>query len=1128
MKTNQTKCMKFYTFLMHKLIMLIHQQYSPDVISGVFNQQLTKKILMRAKLTFVFLVTLFLQMGIAANAQRITLSAKNKSLKEVFKQIGKQSGYQFLYGDEALSGSRRINIVANNASLDEVLKQCFAGQPITYTIVDKTVIIKPAIPIRTTYMVAAGFLKGKVTESKTGLPMAGVTIKLDGEGASFTKTSDEAGNYAFGNLKPGVYKISWHFIGYTTQSKEISIADGQNSDLNVVLQEESALLGELVVVGFGTQKKADLTGAVGVVNVEKSLTSRPVTNVQELLAGTVPGLNISKGSGAVGSGASLNIRGTSTIGGSSGVLVLIDGFPGNIYTLNPNDIESISVLKDAASASIYGSRAANGVLLVTTKKGNKTGKPMVEVNSSVGVQKPQFMLDFVGSADYMKLWDQALVNDGKQPLYGAKGLEDLAAGKYSDNKWYKEIYKNNTIINTNNIAISGGTENITYRVSGSYDYQDGTLPNNNYNKYVFRPDLNIKISNKLKLATNLQYTQTYILQPQGGTDAWQSQAARAAPISPIYTSQGQYGLGSSMVGNTIAGLNEGGYNNAKYKELFGVADLIYTPIENLNIKGSYARTSTDQRTTDRLLAYNLYDDKGEIAARKNLVTGLTESFSSNYRNVFQATADYAYNLSNHTFKALAGYSQEYVYSNGFSAYRDNLPFGNIDVLNTGSSTNMQNSGTASDVAIRSYFGRLNYDYNGKYLLQANIRADGSSRFAKGHKWGYFPSFSAGWNIHKESFFTLPWVSSLKFRGSWGILGDAEKVGLYPTAEVLTYSPIIYGFNGVTVPGAYNGVSVNKGISWEESKQTDIGIDMTLFGQKIAITVDYFMNKRDNILNNPPVSAEFGLPAPFSNLLKMDSKGWEFLVNYKDNSGDFNWGFDFNTSFSKNKVVDLAGKGPQIGDTYTDVGLQYQLPYGLKASGLFQNADEIANSPNQGPNVFPGNIKYQDTNNDNVIDGKDRVILNDKVVMRFGSNLNFGWKNFDLSANVTGALNGMRYMSGYEGWAFFLSQNARPLALDNWTPDNPNASYPRLSIQNTSNDTKFSSYWLRKADYLKIQNIQLGYQLSQSVLSKLKLNSLRLFTSVQNLATITNYPGFDPEGGYYPLSRTLSFGLNLKF
>lgn len=1106
--------------------MPISQLLYVKAISSYRGNQLTRKIIMRAKLTFIILVTAFLQLTMAANAQRISVSARNKDLKTVLRQVESQSGYQFLYGDEILAGAK-ISLNMRNVPIEEFLRKCFAGQPFTYSIVDKTIVIRRA-PMKTTYLVTMGSLKGTVRDSKSGTALPGVTIKLDGEGVLLTQTSDDKGAYAFLNLKTGSYTISWNYVGYNTVKKEIVVTEGQNPAIDVPLIELSAQLEELVVVGFGTQKKTDLTGAVGVVNVEKSLASRPVTNVQELLSGTVPGLNIAKGSGAVGSGASVNIRGTSTIGGSSGVLVLIDGFPGNIYTLNPNDIESISVLKDAASAAIYGSRAANGVLLVTTKKG-KSGKATLEINSSVGVQQPQFMLDFVGSADYMRMWDRALINDGKQPLYGEKGLADLAAGKYPDNKWYQEIYKKNALINNNNIAIAGGTENVTYRISGAYDYQDGTLPNNDYNKYVFRPDVKVKLSDKLSVMANLQYTQTYIKQPQGGTDIWQSQSARAAPISPIYTANGQYGIGSSMVGNTIAAVNEGGYNYAKYKELFGVADIVYTPIKDLTIKGSYARASTDQRTTDRLVSYNLYDDNGGIAAKKNLVTGLTESFSANYRNTYQLTADYAKQIGKHGLKGLAGYSQEYYYTDNFSAFRDNLPFDNVNVLNTGSSTNMQNTGSASDMAIRSYFGRLNYDYDGKYLLQANVRADGSSRFAKGNKWGYFPSFSAGWNIHKEAFFDVKWINALKIRGSWGILGDAEKVGAYATSEVLTYSPIIYGFNGVTVPGAYNGVAVNKNITWEESRQADIGIDVTLFKQKLNLTVDYFHNNRKNILNNPPVSAEFGLPAPFSNLLRMESKGWEFLGSYRDAASDFRWGVDLNAAFSKNKVADLGGRGFQIsGDTYSDVGLQYQLPYGLHAIGLFQSAAEIAASPNQGPNVFPGNIKFEDLNGDNIIDGKDRMILNDKVVVRFGGNLNFGWKNFDLSANFTGAFNGKRYMSGYEGWAFYLSQNARPLAIDNWTPDNPGASYPRLSIQYTANDTKYSSFWLRNADYIKIQNVQLGYQLPQALLAKLKLNYLRLFVSGQNLATITNYDGFDPEGGYYPLSRTLSFGLNLKF
>lgn len=1109
--------MKFYNAVGYKLAMLI-----PD-------RALQKRIIMRAKITFVLLITLFLQIGLAANAQRITLSARNSPLKSVFKQISKQSGYQFLYSDELLAETKLVNIEARAVSLAEILKQCLSGQELSYSIVDKTIVIKPVRLIKTTYLLASGIVKGKVTESK-GQPMAGVTIKLEGLGEEQVKSTDGQGNYMFSSIKPGSYKLSYYYLGYTTQSRMVVVAEGENPDLNVVLEEAAAQLGEIVVVGFGTQKKADLTGAVGVVNVEKSLNSRPVTNVQELLAGTVPGLNISKGSGAVGSGASLNIRGTSTIGGSSGVLVLIDGFPGNINTLNPNDIENISVLKDAASASIYGSRAANGVLLVTTKRGKKGGKPTIEINTNIGFQQPQFMLDFVGSADYMRLWDQALINDGKQPLYGAQGQADLASGKYADNKWYREIYKKNSLINNNSLSISGGNDNVTYRVSGSYDYQDGTLPNNNYNKYTFRPDVTVKISDKITAATNLQYTQTYIREPQGGINLSQSQAARIAPVNPIRTANGQYAKGSAIAGNPIAGVNEGGYNYRKYQELFGVADITYTPIANLNIKGSYARTSSQVDSTDRVLSYNLYEENGDLAAKRNPTTSMKRSFGNEYRNVFQLTTDYAHQLDKHGFKALAGYSQEYFYTNYFNAYREGLPFNSIDILNTGTSTTATNSEFAQDVAIRSFFGRLNYDYDGKYLLQANLRADGSSRFANGNKWGYFPSFSGGWNIHKESFFKAGWINTLKIRGSWGILGDAEKIGYYPTAELLEYRPIVYGFNGVAVPGAYNATAVNKNIRWEESRQTDIGIDLSVFEQKLSVSVDYFNNNRVNILNNPPVSAEFGLPAPISNQFKMKSKGWEFLINYKDKAGDFNWGVDFNASFSKNKITDLAGRSALIedGNKYSDLGLQYQVPYGLKAIGLFQSVDEINNSPSQGPNIFPGNIKYQDLNNDNLIDGKDRMILNDKVVVRYGGNLNVGWKNFDLSANVIGSLNGMRYMSGYEGWAFYLSQNARPFALDNWTPEKPDASYPRLSVQNTANDTKYSSYWLRKAGFLKIQNVQLGYQLPSGTLNKLKLGSLRVFASIQNLATLTDYPGFDPEGGYYPLSRTLSFGLNLKF
>lgn len=1076
------------------------------------------------KLTILLTVVLSVQASAKVIAQNISLHEKKAPLEQVLRDIEKQSGYTFFYNAKDIPAAT-VSLQISNGGINEVLNKVFSALPLSYRIIKNNIVLTKkkaiAIPVTTdqSALIVQYTIHGRVTDS-SGRPIAGASVIVNNtKHGTITNTN---GQYQL-EVVPGD-EIQFSFVGFKTKT----VKAGDATEIDVRLDADITSLDDIVMIGYGTQKRADLTGAVGTVNVAKTMESRPVTNVQELLAGAVPGLNVAKSSGAVGSGASINIRGTSTIGGSSGVLVLIDGFPGNIYTLNPNDIESISVLKDAASASIYGSRAANGVLLVTTKTGKNKGKPVVDVNSDIGVQKPQFKLDFVGTADYMKLWDQALENDGKAPLYGEQGLQDLAAEKYADNKWYIDIYRKSSVITDQNISVSGGSDAVTYRVAGGYDYQDGTLPNNNYKKFVFRPDVKVNISKKVWMDANLQYTETFILQPEGGTDLWQSQAARAAPISPIYTKNGQYGVGSSMVGNPVAAVNEGGFNKSDYKELFGVLDLNYSPLDNWNIKGSFARYSMDQRTTDRVLPYNLYDDNGSIAAKENIVPSLTESYNSNYRNTLQLTSDYSYAYGSHHFKVLAGYSQEYFETDNFDAFRDNLPFDNINVLDVGSQANMQNGGSASDVAIESFFGRVNYDYDNRYLLQANVRSDGSSRFAKGHQWGTFPSFSAGWNINREKFFHVNWISQLKLRGSWGILGDAEKVGYYATAQVLNYNPGIYGFNGSVVPGAYVNTAIDPDITWERAKQSDLGLDLGLFDQKIGVTVDYFYNKRDNILYAPPVPVEYGLGGPVRNLLKMDNKGWEFLFNYKDHAGDFNWGTDLNLSFSKNKVTDLGGTGPWIGDqTYTNVGTQLNLPYGLVATGLFKDSNDVK-SQDQGPNVFPGNIKYKDQDGNGVIDGNDRRILNTKVPVNFGGDLNFSWKGFDVSANFYGMLNNYRYISGYEGWAFYLSQNARPWALDSWTPANPNASYPRLSIQYTSNDTKYSSYWLRKANYIKIQNAQLGYLIPGRLLKGSGISYFRLFFSVQNIATITDYPGFDPEGGWYPLSRTFSFGVNLKF
>lgn len=1075
--------------------------------------------------TFLLWACLFCSYAETSHSQnaRVSLHKNRVSLEEILNEIENQTDYLFIYNNQVEVG-RKMSVKVKNRPVSETLSRLFDGTGIEFVLEGTHIILtKGEGPEKR----RAGTPQKRITVTGRVLDMQGAPIP----GANVVEKGTTNGNMTGADGKftltvsPGsILQIS--YIGYTT----VELATGNQTSFTVKLKEDTEMLDEVVVVGFGTQKRVNLTGSIGTVKTDEALKARPVINVQELLAGSVPGMIVSKGSGAAGSGASINIRGTSTIGSSSGVLVLIDGMPGNIYTLNPNDIESVSVLKDAASASIYGSRAANGVILVTTKTAKASERPVVELSSNIGVQNPQFKLDFVGAEEYMRLYDEAMVNDGKDAYFGEQGVRDLKAGKYADNKWYKEIYEKNRLINNTHLALSGKERSIAYRFSVSNDYQDGTLPNNDYNRLIFKPDLRFQLLRNLEVHASMQYTQTNIRNPNGGTTIWQTQASRISPISPIRTATGQYSVGSSMASNPIAGVHEAGYSKERHKEMMAIFDFLYTPLENWNIKGNVATYSHNTTNKDRLNTYYLYDDEGNIAKTENQVSSLKETNSYAFRTQFQFMSDYSFRiLADHHFKVLAGYSQEYYKTNNFWASRDNMPFAGIDVLDVGSS-NKQNGGNAKDVGIQSWFGRINYDFQGKYLFEANLRADGSSRFAKGHRWGVFPSFSAGWNLHREKMLekASAWLSELKIRASWGVLGDAEKVGYYPTAQVLKYDPKIYAFNDALAGGAYNNTAINPNISWEESKQGNIGVDFGVWNQRIKLSADYFLNIRDNILYTAPVPSEFGLTAPLSNLLKMKNQGMEFLGSYRDGANGFSWGFDVNASFSKNKVLEMGASDKWIeGNLVTYLNDRYQLPFGYEAIGLFQSEEEILDSPKQG-NVAPGNIKFKNQNNDNEINGEDRVVLSRKVPVNFGANLHFGYKDFDFSMNMYGCLNTEKYLSGYEGWAFYLSQNARPMHLDAWSETNRDASYPRLTLTNTSNDTQYNSFWLRKANYLKIQNIQIGYTLPKKVLDAAGIKYLRLYLSGQNLATLTGYDGFDPEGSWYPLSRTFSFGFNLQF
>ena len=442
----------------------------------------------------ILVASVALCFNLSAFSQDITLKANNITVKEAIEQIKKSSGYSFVFSSLDLDTKKRVSISVKDAIIEEVVKQLLKGQPgLSYEIQDKKVIIKRAQqPLKREQQ---GEVTGRVIDVN-GEPIIGATVIV--QGTSNGTITDFDGNFTLNAMNNAVLEIS--YIGYEPQQLK-----PQNGKMLVVtLKEDTQALEEVVVVGYGIQRKVNLTGSIGTIKADQALKARSVTNVQELLAGAVPGMTVTKGSGAVGSGATINIHGTSTIGGSSGVLILIDGVPGNLYTLNPNDIESISILKDAASASIYGSRAANGVMLVTTKKGQTSERPVVDFSTNIGIQNPQFKLDFVGAEDYMRLYDEAMVNDGKAAFFGEQGIQDLKNGKYADNKWYKEIYRKNTLINNIHVAVSGKEKSITYRFSLSNDYQEGTLPNNDYNRLIFKPDLHFQLLKNLSAQVNYQ------------------------------------------------------------------------------------------------------------------------------------------------------------------------------------------------------------------------------------------------------------------------------------------------------------------------------------------------------------------------------------------------------------------------------------------------------------------------------------------------------------------------------------------------------------------------------------------------------------------------------------------------
>ncbi len=995
-----------------------------------------------------------------------------------------------------------------------------------------------------------GLVRGTVSEAKGALP--GVSVVLKGS----SKGTQTAANGTYSLPATNSDTLVFSFIGYVSQE----VAVGNRTTIDVTLSDDNRQLNEVVVVGYGTQKKVNLTGAVEMVT-SKDIQSRPITATSTGLQGLLPGVTIQNFQARPGqTGSAIRIRGIGTLNNAN-PLVLIDGIEATLDILNPDDIESISVLKDAASAAIYGSRAANGVILVTTRKGKKDQKPVIGYSGYIGTQMPTRLPRFLGSVDYMTLLNESLANVGKTATFTADEIEKARNGSdpnyYANTDWTNEIYKPQAAQQNHNLNINGGSGNTSYYLSYGYLNQQGLVVGDAFKakRNNIRLRLTTELLDRLQLDANLGYVDRLVSEPASGISEAGGliySAHQISPLVPVRFTSGTWGYGGGST-NPVAVAYDGGTNTFTSQELTTNMSASLNIAKGLRIRGQYGMVMSNSRR-------NIYTGKisyfyPETGAYWYASTQYNSLDNRDYTNRYQSLItqmDYEKQVGKHDFHLLLGYSQEWNRADYFQASRQALTSEDLEVLNNGT-LNQLNSGDASHWALRSGFGRLNYVLAGKYLLEANVRDDGSSRFAKANRFGTFPSVSAGWRIGDEQFMQSlkPVLSDAKIRVSWGMLGNqynslGGNIQYYPylsPIQAVGTMPI----GNVLTSGFAQTVLSNPALQWETITMSNLGLDLQFWQGKLGVTADVFVKQTDNILVRVPLPDVLGFDEPLQNGGKVENRGWETSLNWRDQVGGLRYGLSANLSNVRNRVVGLGNVPPTYGDQIRQVGFPIDAFYGLVSDGLAQKEEFTYNetqktyTPNfpifveDAGKVAPGDVKYRDLNNDGKItlDGDRQVIGSPFPRYTYALRSDLGWRGFDFSFFLQGVGAAEGYIKGSARHAF-INESAKPqeVHLDRWTPDNTGATYPRLTYQQ-GNNQRFSTMWLEKGAYLRLKNIQLGYTVPRSLVGRARIDRLRVYVSADNLFTATNYfYGYDPEttvssGGYYPQIKTIVAGLNIN-
>lgn len=1092
------------------------------------------------------------------------LQNEGNTVKSVLSYIEGHSKYVFVYGENVKDRlGESVSIRLQGKSAESILDELCRKAGLKYTVSGRQVTITVNPSARPAQRQKGAKGNGKkvtgVIADTNGEPLIGATVKV--KGTQIATVTDFDGNYSIEAPEGATLEVS--YIGFNTQEVKV----GSRNSYNIEMAEDNNSLEELVVIGYGTVKKKDLTGAISAVKGD-DLSNRRTTMLSSALQGALSGVMVRRSSSAPGSGAgSIHVRGVTTMGDSS-PLVIVDGVEGDLDYVNANDVENVTVLKDAAAASIYGSKAAAGVILVTTKRGADTGKFQIKYNAEFGWEIPTKQPEMVGVTRYLEMSNELMYNDNPAAgffqtykAYQTKNwmkYHETDPNKYPVTDWTDLILKDSAPRMTHTLSVSGGNKTVRTQASLTYDDVDGLYDGRKFQRYMMRLNNDFTISDKLSASLDVfvrhAKSQNKIYDPFS--------TMRLMPAIYAATwSDGRLAEGKSG-SNPYGLLKEGGSSVSHSTQVGGKGSLTFKPFKGFSLQAIVAPYINYQKSKQFQMAcgYTLADDPDVFGGYFDSSSGLydtnklTEGRNDDWHVTSQVIANYMRDFGKHSLTVMAGFENYYSKSESLGAARDQYVLTNYPYLNIGPEEYMENNGTGSEYTSTSWFGRVLYSYADRYLFQANVRHDGSSRFAKKYRWGTFPSFSAGWVVTEEPFMknfmnSQKYLSYFKLRGSWGKLGN-ERIGsnYFPYIALMSFgNTIFYMADGSVVSAntARPAVLAVEDITWETTTSTDIGFDANFFDNRLRLTFDYYWKKTTDMLLAIQIPYTMGYNDPNTNAGKMSTHGYDIDLTWQDHIGDFNYSISVNFSDFLSKIDYINNSDIISGGKIKRAGTYFNEWYGYICDGIYQTQEEVNNSATLNSSVTVGDLKYRDISGpDGVPDGVispeyDRVPLGNSLPRyQYGGQINASWRGIDLSMAFQGVGNQKSYLDRAMVEPLRNNYGNIPAIIEGkyWSPfntdeQNANAFYPRLSSVSKNNNYATSDHWIFDGGYFRMKNITLGYTLPQQWTRYIGIDRTRFYVSASDLFCISDFPdGWDPEMGVssYPITTSVVFGIQVTF